>query len=128
MPKIFTSKKVKLLFLLICVLQFFYLLNFRSGFRYEILKNPFISDAGINFAVTKEVVESGKIIEKNKLNDFNLSPGLIENVYFYQRFIEFNYPIRIKEKSKNIIYLKDESAPSLCKIIEVNDYLKLIKC
>ena len=92
------------------------------------MKNSLLPGAGAIFAVTEEVVESGKIIEKNKLIDFNLSPNIMKNTYLYQRFIEFNYPIKIKEKSKNIIYLKDEIVPSVCKVVQEINYLKLVKC
>ena len=121
-------KKIKIFFLIVCLAQLFYLFQFRSGFKYEIIKNPFKEISGVSYAVSAEVIESKNIIKKNKVNDFNLSKNLKKETYFYQRFIEFNYPIRISDSSKYTFFLIDENVTNACKIIESGKYLKLSKC
>ena len=71
-----TVRKTKILFLIICTLQLFYLFNFRSGFRYEIIKDPFNENSGITYAVSNEVIESKSILKRNKMVHFNLSKKL----------------------------------------------------
>ena len=122
------SNKLKILFLAICVLQLFYLFHFRSGFKYEIIKNPFGINSGIDFALTPMVIESKKILKNQKLSTFNVSEVLRNDGYFYQRTIEFNYPIRLKRSSKSIFYLLEEKMPDNCNILESGNYLKLIQC
>ena len=100
-----TAKKTKILFLIICTLQLFYLFNFRSGFRYEIIRNPFNENSGISYAVSSEVIESRDILKKYEATRFNLSKKLKDDVYFYQRSLEFNYPIRINQSSKLVFSL-----------------------
>ena len=39
--------KLKFFFLIICIIQLFYIFHFRSGFKYEIIKNPFNENSGI---------------------------------------------------------------------------------
>jgi len=92
--------KIKVLFVIVCILQLFYIFHFRSGFQYEVIKNPLGENSGLFYAVSPEVIESKNILKKHKAIDFNLSAGLKEDTYFYQRFIEFNYPIRINLKIK----------------------------
>ena len=75
------DKKIKFFFLIICILQIFYIFHFRSGFKYEILKNPFGIDAGINYALPLEVVEVRDIIIKQKVNNFNLSEDFIKESF-----------------------------------------------
>ena len=75
-----------------------------------------------------EVIESKNILKKHKAIDFNLSAGLKEDVYFYQRFIEFNYPIRINSNSNLIFFHKNEEIVDSCSIIESGKYLKLTQC
>jgi len=123
-----TAKKTKILFFIICLLQLFYLFNFRSGFRYEIIKDPFNENSGIEYAVSNEVIESKSILKRNKIAHFNLSKGLKEDTYFYQRSIEFNYPTRINQSSKFILFSINEDITSNCKIIETGRYLKLTQC
>ena len=122
------SKKLKILFLIICILQLFYLFHFRSGFKYEIIKNPFGINSGINFALTPMVIESNTILKKKKLSNFNVSAVLKNDGYFYQRTIEFNYPIRLENNSKFVFYLLEENIPDNCAVLESGNYLKLTQC
>ena len=121
-------KKLKFFFLILCVMQLFYIFHFRSGFKYEIIKNPFNESSGIAYALSAEVIESNSILKKQKAIDFNLSEGLKKDTYLYQRIIEFNYPIRIDETSKLIFFLNEEDIPNTCKVIETGKYLKLTQC
>ena len=121
-------KKFKLFFLIVCIIQLFYIFYFRSGFKYEIIKNPFNENSGINYALSSEVIEINDILKKHKAIDFNLSEGLKKDTYFYQRSVEFNYPIRINETSRLIFFLNDEDIPNACEVIENGKYLKLAQC
>ena len=127
MPEV-KIKKVKFFFIILCVIQLFYIFHFRSGFQYEIVKNPFNKNAGISHALSVEVIEANSILKKQKVIDFNLSEGLKKDTYLYQRTIEFNYPIRISESSKLIFFLNTEKIPNGCKIIEIGKYLTLTEC
>ena len=121
-------KKFKFFFIILCVIQLFYIFHFRSGFKYEIIKNPFNENAGISYALSAEVIEANSILKKQKVIDFNLSEDLKKDTYLYQRIIEFNYPIRINESSKLIFFLNAEDIPNACKIIEIGKYLTLTQC
>ena len=121
-------KKFKFFFIILCVIQLFYIFHFRSGFKYEIIKNPFNENAGISYALSAEVIEANSILKKHKVIDFNLSEDLKKDTYLYQRIIEFNYPIRINESSKLIFFLNAEDIPNACKIIEIGKYLTLTQC
>ena len=122
------DRKIKILFLIICTLQIFYILHFRSGFRYEVIKNPFKENSGIVYALSPKVIESKDLLKKHKAIDFNLSQSLKIETYFYQRSIEFNYPIRINKTSKLIFFSSEEDIPNTCKLIETGKYLKLTQC
>ena len=121
-------KKIKFFFLVLCLIQLFYIFHFRSDFKYEIIKNPFSENSGISYALSAEVIESKLILKKQKAIDFNLSKNLKKNTYFFQRSIEFNYPIRINESSQLIFFISDEVVPSSCEVIETGKYLKFTQC
>ena len=122
------DRKIKILFLIICTLQIFYIFHFRSGFRYEVIKNPFKENSGIVYALSPKVIESKDLLKRHKAIDFNLSQSLKIETYFYQRSIEFNYPIRINKTSKLIFFSSEEDIPNTCKLIETGKYLKLTQC
>ena len=121
-------KKLKFFFLILCVIQLFYMFHFRSGFKYEIIQNPFNENAGISYALSAEIIEANSILKKQKVIDFNLSEGIKKDTYLYQRSIEFNYPIRINETSQLIFFLNDEDTPNTCKVIKTGKYLKFTQC
>ena len=121
-------KKIEILFLVICIVQLFYIFHFRSGFQYEIIKNPFKENSGIHYAVSPEILETNAILKKQSIKDFNLSKGFENSNYLYQRTIEFNYPIRINKTSKYIFFINHEKIPEICKVIETGKYLKLAQC
>ena len=121
-------KKFKFFFLILCVIQLFYIFHFRSNFKYEIIKNPFDENSGIFYALHPSVIESNDFLKKQKAINFNLSESLKKDTYLYQRTIEFNYPIRMNESSKLIFFLNAEDIPNTCKIIEIGKYLTLTQC
>ena len=123
-----TAKKTKILFLIICTLQLFYLFNFRSGFRYEIIRDSFNENSGISYAVSPEVIESRDILKKYEAIHFNLSKKLKNDVYFYQRSLEFNYPIRINQSSKLVFFSINEDILEKCNVVETGKHLKLTQC
>ena len=121
-------KKLKILFIIICAFQLYYLFQHRSNFKYEIIKNPFHKDAGIVYALSPAVIESKEIIKNHKVLNFNLSENLKKDTYFYQRSIEFNYPTRINQSSKLVFFSINEDISEKCKIIETGKHLKLTQC
>ena len=121
-------KKLGILFLIICTLQLFYIFQFRSGFQYEVIKNPFKKDSGINFAVSPLILETSSILKSQKAKNFNLSEAFKKSAYLYQRTIEFNYPIRMQKSSNMFFYLKKENVPDNCEVIISGEYIKFIKC
>jgi len=120
--------KLKFFFIIILVIQIFYLFQFRSGFQYKVLKNPFIKDSGIIYALSPAVIESKKIIKLHKLTDFNLSKLIKKDHYLYQRTIEFNYPVKNNENSEFTLLFIEENVSSNCKLEQSEKYLKLVKC
>ena len=70
------SKKLSIIFIIIFFLQIFYIFHYRSGFVKEVFINSFNIDAGQNHAVSKEVAEVKRIINKGLLSDFYLSEKL----------------------------------------------------
>jgi len=126
-----SEKKFKILrifFLVLIFIQIFYIYEYRSGFNFEIIKNPFSKNSGIEFSVPPQAIESKRIIVKNQLDSFNLSDGIKSNEALYQRIIEFNYPIRFKNNTNIYFFLKQEKSPENCSILEDGEYLYLSKC
>ena len=126
-----SEKKYRILrifFLVLIFLQIFYIYQFRSGFNFEIIKNPFGKDSGIEFSLPPQVIESNRFIKKHQINNFNLSDEVKNNEALYQRIIEFNYPNKFKNDTNIFFFLKQENFPENCEILEKGEYLYLTKC
>ena len=70
-------RSLKFFFLALFFFQIFYIYQFRSGFNFKILKNPFAENSGIEFSLPPEAIESSKLIKKNQLENFNLSDRVV---------------------------------------------------
>ena len=123
----YLRKNILLIFFFIVgIAQILYYWSERSNFKLEILINPFNKNSYVSYFLPKTVMESKQILLSNNIKLFNLSKELKNDMYSFQRIIEFNYPIRFDEKSNFIIMNINEN--SNCKSISKGKLLKLQKC
>jgi len=122
------NKKIFFFFLFICLIQLFYIFNFRSGFKFDVFKDPFSINSGVMYALPIEAIELKKIINDKNISKFNLSKKLQKDNLIYQRIIEYTYPNRFDNLSKYFISYKNEKVDNKCKLNETFIYLKLSEC
>ncbi len=108
------------------MLQIFYYWIERSNFKFEVLKNPFKKNSHIDYVLPETIIETNKILISNKVKKFNLSKKLKNDMYSYQRIIEYNYPVRFDEKAKYILVFLEENYD--CKSISKGKLIELQKC
>ena len=122
------NNKIKFILVFLIFFQLFYIANKRLAFKTEIFKNSFLKDFGSEYVMTKDILELKEITNDLKLEKFNISEKLSENVFFFQRSIEFLYPIKIDKKSENIFFSSEEEIPNNCIILNQYKHLTLAKC
>ena len=122
------NNKIKFILVLLIFFQLFYIANKRLAFKTEIFKNSFLKDFGSEYVMTKDILELKEITKNLKLEKFNISEKLSENVFFFQRSIEFLYPIKIDKKSENTFFSSEEKIPSSCNILNQYKHLNHAKC
>ena len=121
------NNKTLIFFFLFGLLQIYYLYSKRSNFDFNVLLDPFKENSYLEKVLEKPVLETKIILQANKLKKFNLSENLSnKDSYFYQRIIEYNYPIRLDENSEYTFFLKNEN--SNCKQIHKGKFIDLKKC
>ena len=89
------NNKIKFILIFIIFFQIFYIANKRLSFKTEILKNSFLKDFGSEYVMSNDILELKKITNDLKLKKFNISKKLSENTFFFQRSIEFLYPVSL---------------------------------
>ena len=120
----------KIIFIFFITIIIFQITNFtinRINFNLNNIPNSFDPDYGEKEALLPELIEIKKILKKNNLKEFNLDKELILNSYYYQRTIEYFYPIKFNENSSYIIS-KKKNTQSKCKKLFANNKLIFEKC
>ena len=125
-------KKNKLLifFFIVGIIQILYYSSQRNNFQFEILKSPFKKNSHVNYVLPELVIETKDILISSKIKKFNLSKKLSQenNMYYYQRIIEYNYPSRFDEKSEYTLFLLNEEFSSNCDLVSKGKFIELKKC
>ena len=122
--------KNRIVFIFFVILIIFQITNFtinRINFDINNILNAFKPDYGEKEALPTELIEIKKILKKHNLKEFNLDKELILNTYYYQRTIEYFYPIKFNENSSYIIS-KEKNTQSECKKLFANSKLIFEKC
>jgi hypothetical protein len=122
------NKKIKFVLIIIIFIQLFYISHHKSKFKIEIIKSSFVENFGSRYIMTEDILELKKISKNLKLEKYNLSKNLKENVFFNQRSIEFLYPIKYDKNYKKVFYLLNEKIPYQCSILNKFKHLILTKC
>ena len=79
------NNKIKFILVFLIFFQLFYIANKRLAFKTEIFKNSFLKDFGSEYVMTKDILELKEITKNLKLEKFNISEKLSENVFFFSK-------------------------------------------
>ena len=122
------NNKILIFFFIFGLLQIYYLFSKRSNFNFEILKNPLEKNSHIELALEERIIEASQIIKNYNLKSFNLSNELSDrHSYFYQRIIEYNYPIKFDPKEEKTLFMVNENQ-NTCENIFKGKFVELRKC
>ena len=113
------NKKAKFLLILIIVLQLIYIANKKANFSFDVFINSFKPNYGAEYILAEEILELKSITNNKEFTSFNISKKLKNNDYFYQRSVEYLYPIRLNEQFNKIFFSINEKIPNTC-IIKKN--------
>ena len=102
----------------------------KSFFNYDIFIKSFKNfKVDNNFPITNKYAESASLLLDNKIDSFNLSFSIYEDVYLRYKIITLNYPKKFDKNSVFFISFKEDMVNKNCINIDLEKkYLKLIKC
>jgi hypothetical protein len=125
--KLINNSKYTYLILFIILIQCFLILEKKVNFKIGILINSFTKNFGSEYALPNGIIELDKFLKSEKINNFEMSLYLQDDNYFFQRSIEFLYPIKIIQKSNIKIYgISEKKLPNCPKIVIEKFYV--VKC
>ncbi len=125
---LYQDKKVKIFLIILIIFQLFYIAEKKVNFEFQILINSFKPNFGSKYILEEDVLELKSIIIKEKLIFFNISKYLKKDSYFFQRSVEFLYPVRFNPSIDEVFFSTNEEVPETCSIKKKYTNLILAKC
>ena len=110
------NKKNNFFLIIILAIQLFLIANKKLDFKFNILLNSFTKNFGSEYSLPKKLIELKDYSIKSDFKEINLSSKLKQNIFFYQRSVEFLFPIKILNKSKKTFFSFKEDIPNTCQI------------
>jgi len=92
-----------------------------------IYASPFQKDAGIIDSLPNEVISAKHIIDRNQLKTYALADFFLNDVYMYQRMVEFSYPVRVGQSNQYIGLLNGDLVER-CILIDNEKRVALYDC
>jgi hypothetical protein len=127
LKKKFIYKNLLLYFFLFAIFKY---IENKNYFNYDIFIKSFNNfEVNNNFPIKNKYAESATLLFDNKIDSFNLSDSIYEDVYLRYKIITLNYPKKFDQNSVFFISFKEDEKKKNCKNIDLEKkYLKLIKC
>ena len=122
------DKKVKIFLIILIIFQLFYIAEKKVNFEFKILVNAFKPNFGSKYILEEDILELKSITNKEKLTFFNISKNLKKDEYFFQRSVEFLYPIRINPSFNEVFFSTKEEIPESCNIKKKYVNFILVQC
>ncbi len=83
----------------------------------DILSESLMQNAGESLSLPLEIMDLSKLVKKNHLENYALKGRLKKRALFYQRSIEFLYPVRYQPESNDIFVLEKDKLELDCPIV-----------
>ena len=122
------NKKIKFVLIIIIFFQLFYIAEKKVNFKFNTLINSFKPNFGAKYILSEDILELKSIVNSENLKFISIIKKLRENDYFYQRSVEFLYPVRINQKKNKLFFSINEKIPNSCKIQKKYNNFILAKC
>ena len=97
-------------------------------FLLELLEGCDVLYISSNFLNKKNIKNKNILLLITQNSEITLSEYLSNNALFYQRTVEFLYPIKIVKENNKIFFSIDEKIPQECKILKKYNYLIWVQC
>jgi hypothetical protein len=120
------KNKIKYILIISILVQLFYITN-KYKFHPLNLLNAFKNEYRGNLDLPNETIEIKDIIKRENLTYFNLSKKFKENIYLYQRTVEYSYPSKFNKKNDIFFELIDEKNNN-CKILKKYVFTQISRC
>ena len=126
------KKKFVLLFFILSLVKLYHIADRSLRFSPELLQNSFKINAGEKTSlgiIGLDVIPIRDFFDTQEISNYRLSKKIIENhQMFYQRMLEFNYPIKLNQHSNFLVSLKSEEKEQNCELLDLTKNFNIYEC
>ena len=125
-------KNIFYLLFVLCLIKLYYIADQSVQFSPNLLINSFKQNAGekSSLGVTADdVIPIRNFLLNKNISEIKLSEEIIKNYeIYYQRIIEFTYPLKIKQNATVLIAHKIEDSQENCELLYLTQNFNIYEC
>ena len=120
------------LLLILCLIKLYYIADQSLHFSPTLLINSFKQNAGEKSSLgitADDIIPIKNFFMTKNISEYKLSEEIIKNnEIYYQRIIEFTYPIKIKQKASILVAKKVEDPKENCELLYLTQNFNIYEC
>ena len=125
-------KKLFYIFFVLCLIKLYHIADRSLKFSPNLLINSFNQNVGekISLGATgNDVISIKNFFLSKNISAYKLSEEIIRNhEIYYQRIIEFTYPIKMTQKASILISHKAEDIQKNCELLNFTQTFNIYEC
>ena len=125
-------KKFFYLLFVLCLVKLYHIADRSLQFSPNLLINSFkqnVEERSSLGNLSVDVIPIRNFFLNKNVLEYKLSKEILKNhEIYYQRLMEFTYPIKIKQKASILVSLKNEATKSDCKLLHSTRGFNIYEC
>ena len=126
------KNKIFFVLLVFCLLKLYHIADRSLSFSPNLLINSFKPYSGEKSSlgiIGVDIIPIRDFFRSQDILEFQLSEEIIKkHAIFYQRIIEFSYPVKMKQNATVLIALKTEQERKNCKFLNLTKNFNIYEC
>ena len=125
-------EKLFYLLFVLCLIKLYHIADQSLKFSPNLLVNSFNQNVGEKISLGKtadDVIQIRNFFLSKNILEFNLSEEILQNYeIYYQRIIEFTYPIKMKQNAQILVSHNEEDIKKNCKLLHLTQTFNIYEC
>ena len=125
-------KKIIYLLFILCLIKLYDIADRSLNFSPKLLINSFKEKAGEKSSLGRmadDIIPIRNFLLNKNILEFKLSEEIIKNnEMYYQRIIEFSYPIKTRQSANILVALNVEDAQENCELLYLTQNFNIYEC
>jgi len=126
------KKKLVFFIFILCLIKLFHIKDRSLAFSSDILLNFFKKNVAEKESlgnIGADIIPIRDFFVKNNIKYYRFTSSTIKNhELYFQRLIEFAYPIKVKNEAKFLVSHNSENGIPNCKVVHITNSFNIYEC